>query len=202
MTRLLVYYAHPGHRHSRLNRELAAVAASVADISFVDLYAAYPRHEIDVAAEQSRLLEHDVMLFQFPLFWYSVPSLLKEWIDLVLEHGFAYGKGGDKLLGKRMMAAVSAGSPEEAYAAHGFQRHPLRTYLLPLEQTAVLCHLEFTPPYTLYGALKALDDALIEPHAEGYRTLLESVRDDRFDFDAAKSMDVLRFDSLPMRKGH
>ena len=202
MAKLIVYYAHPGNRHSRLNREMAAVARAVADITFVDLYAEYPRHEIDIGKEQSRLLAHDVILFQFPLFWYSTPSLLKEWVDLVLEHGFAYGKGGDKLLNKRMMLAVSAGSPQDAYAPHGFQRHPLRTYLLPLEQTAVLCHLAFTAPYTLYGALQATDTGSIEPHAEGYRTLLEAVRDDRFDFAAVQQADVLDRDSLPMLRGH
>ena len=53
------------------------------------------------------LLDHDVVLFQFPLFWYSTPSILKEWQDLVLEHGFAYGAEGDALDGKRMMIAVT-----------------------------------------------------------------------------------------------
>lgn len=94
MARLLVYYAHPGHRHSQVNRHMARAAERVAGITFVDLYAEYPRFDIDVEREQQRLLDHDVILFQFPVFWYSTPSLLKEWQDLVLEHGFAYGAGG------------------------------------------------------------------------------------------------------------
>lgn len=199
MARLLVYYAHPGQRHSRLNRVLAGVAREIAEINFVDLYAEYPRHDIDIDREQSRLVDHDVLLFQFPMFWYSTPSLVKEWIDLVLEHGFAYGKGGDALYGKRLMLAVSAGAPEEAYAPDGYQKYPLRRFLLPLEQTAVLCHLAFTPPYTLYGSLRAGDESRIDPHAEGYRRLLEAVRDDRFDFDAAAEMDVITCDALPIR---
>ncbi|MDX1481250.1 MAG: NAD(P)H-dependent oxidoreductase [Woeseiaceae bacterium] len=198
MARLLVYYAHPGQRHSRLNRALADIAREVDGISFIDLYAEYPRHEIDIDREQKRLVDHDVVLFQFPMFWYSTPSLVKEWIDLVLEHGFAYGKGGDALYGKRLMLAVSAGAPEEAYSPEGYQRHPLRTFLLPLEQTAILCHLAFTPPYTLYGSLRAADEHRIEPHADGYRRLLEAVRDDRFDFDAAARLDVITCDSLPI----
>ena len=108
MARLIVYYAHPGHKYSKANRAMVAQAREVRGISFVDLYAEYPRFDIDIDREQVRLLEHDVILFQFPMFWYSTPSLIKEWEDLVLEPGFAYGAGGDKLTGKRLMLAVTA----------------------------------------------------------------------------------------------
>lgn len=174
---------------------------AVPGITVVDLYAEYPRHEINVETEQRRLVEHDVILMQFPMFWYSTPSLLKEWIDLVLEHGFAYGKDGDALYGKRLMLAVSAGSPAEAYTEEGYQQHSLRTYLLPLEQTAKLCHLAFTPPYVLYGSLCAVEGGLVEPHAIGYRRLLEAVRDDRFDFDIAAGRDTIDCETLPIIAG-
>ena len=93
MAKLLIYYAHPGNRYSHVNKVMASRARGIAGISFVDLYADYPRHNIDIDVEQKRLLDHDVILFQFPLFWYSTPSLIKEWQDLVLEYGFAYGEG-------------------------------------------------------------------------------------------------------------
>ena len=100
MARLIVYYAHPGHKYSHVNRFMARAAAGLEGITFVDLYADYPRFDIDVEIEQRRLLDHDVILFQVPLFWYSTPSIIKEWQDLVLEHGFAYGSGGDALEGE------------------------------------------------------------------------------------------------------
>ena len=100
MARLIVYYAHPGHKHSHVNRHMARAAAGVEGITFVDLYRDYPRLDIDIVVEQTRLLEHDVILFEFPMFWYSTPSIIKEWEDLVLEHGFAYGADGDKLAGQ------------------------------------------------------------------------------------------------------
>ena len=103
MARLLVCYAHPGHKHSHVNKYMASAAAALDGITFVDLYSDYPRFDIDVDAEQQRLLDHDVILFQFPLFWYSTPSIVKEWQDLVLEHGFAYGKTGRALEGKRVI---------------------------------------------------------------------------------------------------
>ena len=198
MARLLVYYAHPGHRHSNANRAMVEQARGVDGISFVDLYAEYPRFEINIDREQGRLLGHDVILFQFPLFWYSTPSLVKEWEDLVLEHGFAYGKGGDRLVGKRMMLAVTAAGPREAYTEPGYQHYPLRTFLTPLEQTATLCHMHFSPPYVLYASLRAADDGRIVAHALGYRRLLEAVRDDRYDFEAAASRDVIDYDDLPI----
>lgn len=199
MARLLVYYAHPGHKFSKANRAMVGQAREVEGITFVDLYAEYPRFDIDIDREQQRLLGHDVILFQFPMFWYSTPSLIKEWEDLVLETGFAYGAGGDKLTGKRLMLAVTAAGSQAAYAEQGYQHYPFRTFLTPLEQTARLCHMEFSAPYVLFESLRASKAGDIEPHASGYRLLLEAIRDDRYDFDAADSRDVVRFDDLPIR---
>ena len=198
MARLLVYYAHPGQRYSRANAGMARVAEGLEGISFVDLYRTYPRFDIDVGAEQARLLDHDVILFQFPVFWYSTPSLVKEWLDLVLEHGFAYGTGGNQLAGKALMLAVTAAGPEEAYANDGYQHFPLRTFLTPLEQTARLCGMDFLPPYALYAALRAPETARLNEHIAGYRALLEALRDDRFNRARATEQDVLTADTLPV----
>lgn len=198
MSRVLVYYAHPAHRTSRVNRPMAEAAQRIDDMAFVDLYATYPRHGIDVAAEQERLLAADVILFQFPMFWYSTPAIIKDWEDLVLEHGFAYGAGGDRLDGKRMMLAVTAAGPEEAYTPRGYQHYPLRTFLTPLEQTARLCRMRFTAPYVLYSSLKAHDDGRTAPHVEGYVKLLTALRDDTYDFDRADEMDVVTRETLPI----
>ncbi len=199
MARLIVYYAHPGNRYSHVNTAMADVAAAQGGITFVDLYAEYPRFDIDIDREQQRLLDHDVILFQFPLFWYSTPSLIKEWEDLVLEHGFAYGHDGTRLVGKRMMLAVSAAGPEDAYTTDGYQHYPLRSFLTPLEQTARLCKMEFTPPYVLYASLQAPQDGRLEPHVEGYRRLLIAIRDDRYDFDAVRGRDTVRAETLPIQ---
>ena len=200
MARLLVYYAHPGQRHSRANSEMARAAAATEGISFVDLYRAYPRFDIDVDAEQTRLLDHAVILFQFPVFWYSTPSLIKEWQDLVLEHGFSYGAGGDRLSVKAMMLAVTAAGPTESYAQDGYQHFPLRTFLTPLEQTARLCKMDFLPPYVLYEALRAPGTDKLCAHVSGYRHLLEALRDDRLDRMKAADRDVLTSDTLPIRE--
>ena len=198
LARLIVYYAHPGHKYSNVNKALADVAARIDGITFVDLYCEYPRFDIDIDREQQRLLDHDVILFQFPFFWYSTPAIIKEWQDLVLEHGFAYGSNGDRLKGKTVMLAISAAGPEDAYTTDGYQRYQIRTFLTPLEQTARLCDMEFTPPYVLYSSLRAPGDGDLELHAAGYRRLLEAIRDDRYDYAAVRGRDVVRPDTLPI----
>jgi putative NADPH-quinone reductase len=202
MANLIVYYAHPGHKFSHVNRFMAQASEATDGITCVDLYGDYPRFDINVDVEQQRLLAHDVILFQFPLFWYSTPSIIKEWEDLVLEHGFAYGAGGDKLKGKRMMLAITAAGPEDAYSAGGYQHYPLRDFLRPLEQTARLCDMKFSAPYVLYASLRAPSDGNVEPHVEGYRRLLEAIRDDRYDWDAADGKEIVGADSLPALEGN
>jgi glutathione-regulated potassium-efflux system ancillary protein KefG len=91
-----------------------------------DLYESYPELDIDVDREQRLLLEHDVVIFQHPFYWYSTPAILKEWQDLVLEHGWAYGHGGSALRGKWMMSALTAGGSEEAYRGAGPQGFTVR----------------------------------------------------------------------------
>ena len=98
--RILVLLAHPALGRSEANKPMVSATRKVAGVSLVDLYAEYPRFEIDIDREQARLRESDVIVFLHPLYWYSTPSLLKEWQDLVLEHGFAYGQQGTALHGK------------------------------------------------------------------------------------------------------
>ena len=198
MTKVLLYYAHPGHQVSRANKKLFEVASQVAGVTCVDLYAEYPRFDIDVNAEQARLLDHDIVVFQCPLFWYSTPAIIKEWQDLVLEQGFAYGHDGTALSGKVMLMALTAAGPEEAYSEQGYQHFDLRTFLSPLEQTAGLCKMRFAAPYVLFDALRETDvpGERIAQHAQGYQMLLEALVAERYDFDAVDKLPVVHGDEL------
>ncbi len=198
MSRVLVLYAHPSVRSSRINARLARVAADTEGVTLVDLYAAYPRFKIDIDAEQRRLREHDVVIFLHPFHWYSVPAILKEWMDLVLEFGFAYGEGGDALAGKTLLVAVSAGGAEHAYGAAGHNRFEIRTLLTPLEQTANLCGMRFLPPFVLYGALAADDDGRADAHVAAFGELLAALRDDALDEAALKGRTLVNEARLPI----
>ncbi|MEM9473716.1 MAG: NAD(P)H-dependent oxidoreductase [Pseudomonadota bacterium] len=198
MARLLVYFAHPALHLSTVNVAMRRAAQQLDGFTFVDLYAEYPRFDIDVDKEQARLRDHDIIVFQFPFFWYSTPSLIKEWQDLVLEHGFAYGHGGEALAGKTMLLALTAAGPEEAYATEGYQHYPIRTFLTPLERTAGLCKMRFSAPYVMFGSLRAVGDDRLGPHVDGYVRLLTALRDDRLDLEAAAARDLLTPDTLPL----
>ena len=198
MSRVLVLYAHPSPSRSKVNARLARVARDTEGVTLVDLYAAYPRFKIDVDAEQARLAEHDTVVFLCPFHWYSVPALLKEWMDLVLEFGFAYGEGGDALAGKTLLAAISAGGAEAAYSEDGHNRFPIRELLTPLEQTANLCRMRFAPPFVLFAALKAVEDGRADRHERDWRALLGALRDDALDLDALGDRACINETDLPL----
>lgn len=189
--RVLVLFAHPAQQHSKVNDALVNVARETDDISFVDLYAKYPRLDLNIDVEQQRLLDHDAIIFQFPLMWYSTPPIMKEWMDLVLEYGFAYGHNGDRLKNKLWLTAVTAGSPETAYGLDGHNKFELRELLAPLEATANLCQMPFVAPYAMFAALKSENAHNVDKHVAGYRRLLEGLRDDRFDLGAACSKKLI-----------
>ncbi len=190
---ILVLFAHPAQHRSEAHVLLARVAQDVPGVTFADLYAEYPRFEIDIDREQARLAAHDVIVFQHPVYWYSTPALLKEWQDLVLEYGWAYGKDGTALRGKIFLCAVTAGGPVEAYAAQGYNRFPLRTLLSPLEQTANLCGMIYLPPFALFAARRASQGAALAIHAARYRQLLEALRDGALDPAAYRGAPLLEF---------
>jgi len=184
--RVLVLFAHPALEKSRVNRPLAAAVRGLAGVTFHDLYEAYPDFDVDVRREQGLLTAHDLVVFQHPFYWYSTPALVKQWEDLVLEHGWAYGTGGTALRGKTWLSAVTTGGREAAYQHDGYNRFTIRELLAPLEQTARLCGMQFLPPFVVHGTHR-LDQADIDRAAAEYRRAIEALRDDRLDLDAVAS---------------
>ncbi|MBK1660942.1 glutathione-regulated potassium-efflux system oxidoreductase KefF [Paracraurococcus ruber] len=175
--RILLILAHPAQRRSRVNAALRAAAAELEGTTLHDLYEAYPDFMIDVDREQALLLEHDTVVFQHPLYWYSCPAILKEWLDLVLEHGFAYGRAGTKLSGKGWMTAISTGGTGHAYSPDGLNRHSIHDFLRPFEATARLCHMRWHPPFVVHGT-HLLDGAALARQGAAYRQRLLALRDE------------------------
>lgn len=183
MARVLILFAHPALEKSRVHRRLVSAVPRRADVTFHDLYEAYPRMDVDVSREQRLLMDHDTVVLQFPFYWYSTPPILKQWQDLVLEHGWAYGSQGTALRGKTMVCALSTGGRVEAYVPEGYIHLTVRQLLAPLEQTARLCGMRFLPPWVVYGTHR-LNHAGIQRAAERYAVLLEGLVDDRIAAEA------------------
>ena len=184
MPRILILFAHPAVEKSRVHRRLSAAVEPLAGITFHDLYELYPDFDVDVGREQSLLVEHDLIILQHPFFWYSMPPLLKQWIDLVLEHGWAYGADGHALVGKPVLSVISTGGREEAYGAEGHNRFTMRQFLAPVEQTFVLCGMVYLPPFVIHGAL-GMTGEQIERRADEYRRVVEALRDGVLDLESA-----------------
>lgn len=183
----LVYIAHPRLDRSEISGPLFEAALQTEGVTCVDLYGEYPTFEIDVAREQRRLVDHDAIIFLHPIYWYSAPAIVREWQDLVLEHGFAYGKHGHALDGKVTFNAVSCGALESSYRPEGGNGAHLRDLLAPFEKTADLCRMHYLAPFAIYGAGRAVEEQRREGHLAAWRGLLIALRDERLDIPTAKA---------------
>ena len=188
---ILILFAHPSQHRSEVNLPLVEASKTIEGVTVVDLYAEYPDYCIDIEREQQRLREHDIIIFMHPLYWYSTPAILKEWQDLVLEYGFAYGHDGIELQGKKLLCAITAGGSEDAYQTHGYNHYSIRELLRPIEQTATLCGMQYLPPYALFGSRTALEDGRVRDHVENWKKILRCLRQNQVDYDQASQAEKL-----------
>jgi glutathione-regulated potassium-efflux system ancillary protein KefF len=170
---ILVIVAHPELEQSRANQRLLKAARALQEtlpagrLAVRDLYALYPDYLIDVAVEQTALAAAKLVVWQQPIRWYSMPPLLKLWLDDVLTFGWAYGPDGQALRGKDLWLVASTGGPEDSYRPDSYNRYFFDAFLPPYEQTAALCGMRFLPPLVLHGAHKASEFELAA-HAATY----------------------------------
>ncbi len=188
--KILILFAHPAFQKSRVNRILTDGLLEAEGVTFHDLYQCYPEMDIDVSHEQDLLLQHDVIIFHHPFYWYSTPAILKEWQDLVLLHGWAYGSKGNALKGKTMLNVISTGGGQKAYCEQGYNRFTMRQLLAPLEQTARLCKMRFLPPFVIHGTHSITPEEVLELK-EHYHQLLELFRNNDIDMIKAEKMEYL-----------
>lgn len=170
VNRTLVIVAHPHIDDSRVNAAMASALSGLDHVTVYPLFAANSSFKFDVAKEQSLLLEHDVIVFQFPLYWYSVPGILKEWMDQVLLRGFAYG-GVNKLKGKKLIVAVSTGSKAGHYTEQGLDHITLDNLLAPLKTTALRVKMSFEKPFYTYD-VRGLTEEDLKSVCLNYRNFI------------------------------
>ncbi|WP_169755114.1 NAD(P)H-dependent oxidoreductase [Campylobacter curvus] len=144
MKNVLVVSGHPDVENSFANKIILEEFAKISpDAKTYELGKLYPDFKIDVKAEQERLMKADVIVLQFPFFWYSVPSLMQKWFEDVLVHGFSHGSKGDKLKGKILIASFTSGASEDMYQKGALQNHTVDEFLAPLEQLAILTGMKW-----------------------------------------------------------
>ncbi|MXQ54986.1 NAD(P)H-dependent oxidoreductase [Shimazuella alba] len=157
----LVIVAHPNIAISRVNKRWLRELQGQNQVTVHELYATYPTGKIDVQKEQELLLQHDRLVFQFPFYWYSTPALLKEWQDVVLTYGWAYGRPyGTKLVGKEFVLAISIGGPEESYQVGGYSNYTTEELTLPLQAMANLTGMKMLQTFKFHGTVRATDSQI------------------------------------------
>ena len=187
---ILILFAHPRFERSRANRQLVRHIPRSERLTFHDLYERYPDFNVNLSYEKHLLSRHDIIIWHHPFYWYGAPPLLKQWIDISLEFGWAYGPGGAALRDKIFFNAITSGGSREAYTHEGHHRFTVQEFLTPFRRTATLCHARYWPPFAVHGTHR-IDDAGLLEQARLYRRLLARLLDGDFDPDAVEQYPYL-----------
>ena len=175
MSEVLVLVSHPRLSGSKLHQ---AMLSKIADLNFVTVRNIDEQRLADCTfepkAEQEVLLGHDKIVLQFPLYWYSSPSSLKQYIDDVLSPDFTY-PNGDALNGKTLTAAVTAGAAAETYSPDGLNVFTLEELLIPFRMTAKATNMEWVKPWAVFGT-PMLSPEGIEKTAADYAEFLTALK--------------------------
>lgn len=151
----LIIIAHPNITDSVINKRwLQELKKHPTKYTTHELTPTYPDEKFDIHKEQKLIEAHDNLVLQFPIQWFSSPSILKKWLDDVLQHGWAYGKnGGDKLTNRKLALAVTTGIPQKDYQETGRYHYTLEQILTPFETTLrFYCHANYRPFFAFYGS--------------------------------------------------
>ena len=167
MKKILILFSHPQFEKSRANSMLVNRIKDKENVTFHDLYELYPDFHIDVDKEKKLLSEHDVIIWHHPFYWYSCPPLMKQWIDMVLEFGWAYGPNANALESKTCLNVITTGGSKDLYCSQGTNSFTISQFLRPFEQTANLCGMTYFPPFAVMGTYNLSDKELTD-HANKY----------------------------------
>jgi len=150
----LVILAHPSLNDGSIaNRIIVDRIRSLPQVTIKNLQQEYPAFAFSVDTEQDALRKADSVIFQFPFYWYSVPGILKEWMDQVLTYGFAFGSTGDKLKGKHFLVSMTVGGPAESYCEGSYNSFTIDDFLKPLRQMANLTGMQYHNPIVSHGMI-------------------------------------------------
>jgi glutathione-regulated potassium-efflux system ancillary protein KefG len=169
--KVLIVFSHSSFKESRANKAMLAKIADLDRVTIRVLEEHAPDFKFDVAKEQAVLVEHDVIVLQFPMYWYSCPALMKHWIDEVWLSGFAYGKTGKYLKDKTLVCATTAGGTAADFLPDGFYQYSVDAFFRPFEISAQFCKMNYEPPFTIYDSLELSAEEL-DNHAISYRDWL------------------------------
>lgn len=146
----LIILSHPEIEESSSQQYLLHSIPDNHSITIHHLENVYSQTPIDVIAEQKLLASHDRIIFQFPLYWYSSPAMLKEWQDEVLTDGFAHGKNGNQLKNKEFALVLLVGAAKTDYQAGGKELYSIDELTKPFQAMANKTGMTFLKTFAIH----------------------------------------------------
>jgi glutathione-regulated potassium-efflux system ancillary protein KefF len=171
---ILILHTHPYPQRSRTGRALLESVRDLPNVVVRSLYDLYPDFDIDIATEQAMLADADLVVLLHPVYWYSIPAMLKHYFDVVLTRGWAYTSAGgrtgssakpgdgDALRGKHLLWVATTGGTASSYAEGEMHAMPFKGYEAPLRQTAHFCGMVWEAPISIHGAHVISEDDVAE----------------------------------------
>ena len=134
-----------GNPHASRSPFIASIQPAIRaqGIEWISLADEASDGSFDVPAFQSMMSRSEVIVLHFPLYWYSPPALVKNWLDSILTSGWAFPGATSKLRGKTMVLSVTTGAPLPSFQPDGSNGSTLEALLLPLERTARYCGMKW-----------------------------------------------------------
>ena len=152
MEQILIVSGHTDLSQSVINKQiLENLSSKLPKAEIIKLDQLYPDFKIDTKKEQERLLNKNIIICQFPMFWFSAPSILERYIEQTFTHGFSHGSTGDKLKGKKLIISCTIGAPEELYQKDGLFGFKSEDYFHMFKSLCALTQMKFAGYICSYG---------------------------------------------------
>ena len=146
----LIILAHPNIEQSTANKTIVETLQNkVKDLEVRNIHQLYPNYQINVQEEQAALLRHELIILQYPMYWFNMPAILKLWFDEVFTYQFAYGSKGDKLKDKKLLTSLTIGQVEKNYS--DYDANIIDHLHQPVKLSALYSQMQYLTPVVLYG---------------------------------------------------
>ena len=141
MSKTLLVLSHTDYQNSFANKHLVTqLMKLIPNIELDHIDKEYPDLNINIKKEQEKLVKSDVIIFQFPVYWYNAPNSLRKWIEVVFQHGFSHGAKGKSLTGKKLIISLTTGAPGEMYKG---EKDSVENLMHGMECLCRLCGMKY-----------------------------------------------------------
>lgn len=163
----IVVLGHPNYQNSKVNRALIESLPKSEDITIHNIVEIYPDGNVDGEKERKLLESYDRIIFQYPIHWYNMPAVMKNWWDKVFVPGWT-NVGGTALRGKEIGVVATAGIPEENLKKLGYT---IEDIVKPMELVIKYIGADYIGTVTMIGASQLTDEKLNQAKVE-YQNLI------------------------------